>query len=88
MRKLKDGKLYLILMIEKHSILSTDESWVDLFPSINSQNDHVHCKNCYNVPCQRSKKKSPKILVAAGMMANGVTDLHVVLQDTTVNGQC
>ena len=73
----------------KHSVLWTDESWITLFPApnINKQNDRVRCETRQDVPCKRSVKFPPKILVAGGMTAGGLTDLHIVPKGRTVNGE-
>ena len=55
----------------------TDESWIELPPEPNSQNDHVRCKNWAYLPCQRSAKNAPKKLVAEGMTTSGLTGLQI-----------
>ena len=71
----------------RHSVLWTDESWIQLFPPPNKQNDRVRCEHREDVPVKRSVKFPPKILVAGGMTAGGLTDLHIVPKGKTIDGE-
>ena len=71
----------------RHGIMFTDESWIELFPAPNKQNERVRTQNREDVPVKRTIKNSPKILVAGAMTAHGLSDLHIVPQNKTINGQ-
>ena len=71
----------------RNSVLWTDESWIQLFPSPCSQNDRIRCERREDVLWRRSVKHPPKMLVAGGMTASGVTDLHIVPKGKTIDGQ-
>ena len=71
----------------RHGILWTDESWIELFPQPNKQNERVRTEFRENAPIRRCVKNAPKILVAGGMTVHGVSELHIVPEHTTINGQ-
>lgn len=71
----------------RHGIMWTDESWIELFPTPNRQNERVRTERREDVPVKRTIKNSPKILVAGAMTAHGVSELHIVPQKTTITGQ-
>ena len=66
-------------------ILFTDESIIELFPKPNSQNTRIRTSN----PSRRQPISIPKnglkIMVAGGLSASGLTELHIVEHGATVN---
>ena len=67
-------------------MLWTDESPIELNPKPNSQTYRIRIDNKANVPRVKVPKFGVKILVAGGMTAQGVTELHIVEDGCTVNG--
>jgi transposase len=68
-------------------ILFTDESIIDLFPKPNKQNTRIRTLDPANRSILQIPKHGLKLMVAGGICANGLTDLHVVESKTTVNGK-
>jgi len=68
-------------------VLFTDESIVELYPKPNPQNMRIRTSN----PAMRTPigvpKNSLKIMVAGGLSANGLTELHVVDSGATVTAK-
>jgi transposase len=72
--------------IKLNNILFTDESWVELFPRPNPQNTRIRsADSSLRVPT-RIPKHGLKIMVAGGLCASGLTDLHVATADVTITG--
>ena len=68
-------------------ILFTDESVIELFPRPNLQNTRIRTSTPeLRVPIQ-IPKYGLKIMVAGGMSAYGLTQLHIVDPDATVTGE-
>ena len=67
-------------------ILFTDESIVELFPRPNVQNTRIRTSFPNLRRPQQIPKNGLKIMVAGGMSARGLTKLHVVDSDATVDG--
>jgi transposase len=67
-------------------ILFTDESIIELFPSPNSQNTRIRTSSRELLAPLPIPKNGLKIMVAGGMCARGLTELHIVDQGQTVNG--
>lgn len=65
----------------------TDESWIELFPEPNRQNERVRTEHIEDVPVKRTVKNAPKILVAGAMTAHGLSELHIVPANQTINGE-
>lgn len=67
-------------------ILFTDESCIELFPAPNSQNTRIRTRNAaLRVPIRRPKH-GLKVMIAGGLTANGLTELHIVPPSTNING--
>ena len=70
----------------RNNMLWTDESPIELKPKPNSQTYRIRTDNKGNVPRVNVPKFGVKILVAGGMTAQGVTELHIVKDGNTVDG--
>ena len=68
-------------------LLFTDESTIELYPRPNKQNTRIRTSN----PNLRSPVQIPKhglkIMIAGGLAARGLTELHICGPQTTINGQ-
>jgi transposase len=73
--------------IKRNNILFTDESWIELFPTPNSQNTRIRTLDASLRTASVIPKHGLKILVAGGMTAHGLTTLHVCNPGVTVNGE-
>jgi hypothetical protein len=71
----------------RENILFTDESIIELFPPPNGQNMRIRTNDPSSLRPFLIPKHGLKIMVCGGMTSNGVTDLHVVPQKTTINGE-
>ena len=72
---------------KREHVIWTDESWIELFPQPNKQNERVRVEDIEDVPTRRVVKMAGKVMVAGAMTANGLSKLHFVPADTTVTGQ-
>lgn len=72
-------------MLLEH-ILFTDESIIELYPSPNAQNTRIRTSNRQLLIPESVPKNGTKIMVAGGMCAGGLTELHIVEQGKTVDG--
>ena len=70
----------------RRNILYTDESSVELYPAVNS-NDSVFRGPANEKPFCPRVTRSPKIIVAAGFNGLRKTPLHIVPQGQTVNSR-
>jgi transposase len=68
-------------------LLFSDESVIELYPKPNSQNTRIRTTNRELRSPVRIPKNGLKIMIAGGMAANGLTELHICDQRTTVNGE-
>ena len=68
-------------------VLFTDESPIELNPQPNRQNMLFQTEEKSKIPVIRRPKFPVKIMVAGGISRYGWTDLHVVHEGNTVNGQ-
>ena len=68
-------------------VLFTDESPIELNPQPNRQNMRFRTKDKSKVPVIKRPKFPLKIMVAGGISRYGRTELHVVHEGETVNGQ-
>jgi transposase len=71
----------------RENILFTDESVVELFPSPNSQNMRIRTSCPQSIEPLQRPKHGLKIMVCGGITANGVTELHVLHQKSTINAE-
>lgn len=65
-------------------VLFTDESFVELYPKPNSQNMRIRTSNPEAISPVLRPKFGLKIMVAGGLCANGLTELHIVDAGATV----
>ena len=73
--------------IKRAHILSTDESPVELNSKPIQQNCRTRTSDPTDIPVINVPKFGVKIMVAAGISRYGHTDLHIVPQGQTVNGE-
>ena len=70
----------------RENVLWTDESPIELNPIPNKQNTRVRTSD-EMIPVFGIPKRSLKIMVAGGMTAKSVTDLHILEPKATINGR-
>ena len=70
----------------RENVLWTDESTIELNPIPNKQNTRVRTSD-EMIPVFGVPMRSLKLMVAGGMTAKGVTDLHILEPKATINGQ-
>lgn len=68
-------------------ILFTDESTIELFPKSRAGRGRFRTEKRDKVPAQESVKFTPKIMIAAGFCAQGVTKLHFLEDGYTITGK-
>ena len=68
-------------------VLFTDESIIELFPRPNAQNTRIRTSNVDLRSPIGIPKYDLKIIIAGGICANGLTELHICDADTTVTGE-
>ena len=73
--------------IKRSHILFTDESPVELQPKPNRQNRRIRTNDPQQISPIVTPKFSLKIMVAAGISRYGKTELHIVPQNQTVDGE-
>jgi len=69
------------------NILFTDESIIELYPKPNRQNMRVRTSDPTALQPLMIPKNGLKIMVAGGISANGITQLVIVDQNATVDGE-
>lgn len=70
---------------KRESIIWTDESWIQLFPEPNRQNERIRTQHAHNVPVKRTVKFVPKVLVPWAITAYGLPTIHFVSDNQTIN---
>lgn len=73
--------------VKRAHILFTDESPIELNPKPNRQNRRIRTNDPASISPVLVPKFSLKIMVAGGISRYGKTDLHIVPQNQTVNGE-
>lgn len=68
-------------------ILFTDEAMIELYPKSNATHGRFRTENREDVPPHDSVKFSPKLMIAGGFCANGVTKLHFIENGSTITGK-
>ena len=69
----------------RKNTLFTDESPIELIPTLNRQNTRVRTNN-KSLLTYEKPKNSIKIMVAGGITSQGVTELHVLKKGKTIDG--
>lgn len=68
-------------------VLYTDETTIELFPKSRAGCGRFRTENRADVPIHETVKFSPKLMIAGGFCARGVTELHFVEDGHMVNGE-
>jgi hypothetical protein len=67
---------------KRSHILFTDETWLEVSPSINTQNQRYYTEDRTSFPPVLRPNHGLKVMVEGGFCAQGVTDLHLVDKGT------